>query len=553
MAVHLAELQQLHFSEGVTRAEERATGRVDDGLAASLERENQALRARNESDAQKLRKLEVLTANIGRDISRLCLPFDQEQGRDRRNAALRRQQLEARHAKLTQQNRDLRAAAAAREQALTASADASGEAERHRGWPGSPRRPGEAVATLSDDEMLRHPATVRMLDALLEREDTVTALRNDVAKLQASARELEPQQLASTTRALRSEIELVEAQAALKRTEAEQVQHRMDSLRASCAQLVERAGALRREKLEVQHADNGLLEKVFALLQAERTELEAEIADTFQHNQHMSLLAAEQSRLRSSERDQASRLTRRFQLLRSHTEGLRSLLGAYMQKRAGLRDVVFNQDERNKAITADMEALREQTQSLSASNAAAATLLGLLDMRQRDSDADADLGPIPPELTTKDGRDVSQLLGSVRTVEAAIVEAGGERAWEHMAEVLWRVRQQIGEKLTPPAQVLRTEIALTEVEIASTRELLEQQESLGDRLVDARAAATVEVGELYGRSLTLASGMAELEALDRRCQQLGEMRRALAADPTSWKRVRATLRQEAERITRFNG
>ena len=76
-------------------------------------------------------------------------------------------------------------------------------------------------------------------------------------------------------------------------------------------------------------------------------------------------------------------------------------------------------------------------------------------MQQREQDTATDLGPIPPELMTKDGRDISQLLGSVRTVEAAIVEAGGERAWEHMAEVLWRVRQQIGEKLMPPAQVLR--------------------------------------------------------------------------------------------------
>ena len=113
-----------------------------------------------------------------------------------------------------------------------------------------------------------------------------------------------------------------------------------------------------------------------------------------------------------------------------------------------------------------------------------------------------------------------------------------------MAEVLWRVRQQIGEKLTPPAQVLRTEIAQTKVEIANTKQLLEQQQSLGDILVDKRAAATADVTDLLQNSLQLSNTVSELEALDRRCQQLDETRRALDADPGNWRKVWESLKRK---------
>ena len=95
----------------------------------------------------------------------------------------------------------------------------------------------------------------------------------------------------------------------------------------------------------------------------------------------------------------------------------------------------------------------------------------------------------------------------------------------------------------PPAQVLRTEIALVELEIANTTELLKQQESLGDILVNERAAAAAQVTELLGSSLELASNMSELEALDRRCQQLSEIQRSLAANPGSWRQVWNSLRE----------
>lgn len=510
---------------------------------SNLAAENAALRAKNDVDAQKLRQLEVLLASIGRDMSRLCIPFGQVQSRDRRQAKQHRQQLETKHAKLSQQNRELLAAARRGGQSGHMSAANAG-GSRQQGYTDSSRQGGAAPPAYSDEEMLSHPATVRMLDALLEKEDAIAALRNDVAKLQSSLHELDPQRLAVSTGALRRELELVEAQEALRRAETEQVCHRTASLRARCAQLVERAAALRREKLNMAYIGNGLLEKVYTLLQTERDELTEGIADVFRHNQQMALLAAEQSRWQSSAKEQISRLIHRHRLLRSHTEGLRSLLGAYIQKRAGLRDVEFDMEERITAIKQDMAKLQTASDKLRATNAAATTLLGLLAMQQREQDSDTDLDPIPPELKTKDGRDVSQLLGSVRTVEAAIVEAGGERAWEEMAEVLWRVRQQIGEKLMPPAQVLRTEIALVEIEIANTKELLEQQQSLGDVLVKKRAAATADVTELLESSLELAVSMSELDALDRRCQQLGEMRRVMEANPGSWRKTWDSLTQE---------
>ena len=510
---------------------------MDRGTAQSaLAAENARLREKNEADAKKLRKLEALLANIGRDMSRLCLPFDQVQRRQQRQAELNIKQLEAQHAKLRQQNRDLLAAAqkGARLESMPAEA---GEGSRHR---------RAAAMTCSDEERLSDPATLRMLDFLLEKEDAVAALRNDVARLQSSLHHLDPDRLSVSMSALRRELELVEAQEALRRAETEQVCHRTTALHASCTQLVERASALRREKLNMTYVGNGLLEMVYALLQTERDELKEGIADALRHNQQMSLLAAEQSRVQSNAKEQISRLIRRHQLLRSQADGLRSLLGAYIQKRAGLRDAVFDMEERIKAVTCETEQLQTAIDKLRATNAATSSLLALLSM-QREQASASGLGPIPPELMTKDGRDVSQLLGSVRTVEAAIVSAGGERAWEHMAEVLWRVRQQIGEKLTPPAQILRTEIALVDIEISNTKEMLLQQQSLGGILVNNRAAATAEVTELLGSSLELAESMTELEALDRHCQQLGEVRRELEANPGSWRKAWDSLRQEQRR------
>ena len=507
---------------------------MDRAAASALAAENATLREKNEADAKKLRQLEVLLANIGRDMSRLCVPFDQVQGRQQRQAKLKIPQLEAQHAKLSQQNRDLLAAAqnGARLESMRAEAE---QASRHR---------RAAAATYSDEEKLCDPTTVRMLELLLEKEDAVAALRNDVAKLQSSLHHLDPERLSVSMSALRRELELVEAQEALRRAETEHVCHRTTALRASCAQLVDRASALRRERLNMTYVGNDLLEKAYALLQTERDELKEGIADTFRHNQQVSLIVAAQSRAQSNAKEQISRFIRRHQLLRSHTDGLRSLLGAYIQKRAGLRDVVFDMEERIKVIKCETEQLQAAINKLRATNAATSALLALLSMQQREQASGNDFGPIPPELMTKDGRDVSQLLGSVRTVEAAIVSAGGERAWEHMAEVLWRVRQQIGEKLTPPAQILRTEIALVNIEICNTKEMLLQQQSLGDILVNDRAAATAEVTELLGSSLELAASMAELEALDRRCQQLGEVRRALEANPGSWRRAWDSLRRE---------
>lgn len=519
---------------------------MDHEAASALAAENAALRAKNDADARKLRQLEVLLASIGRDMGRLCIPFGQVQSRDQRQVKRHMLQLEAKHAQLSQQNRELIAAARKGGQPDAISFAGAG-GNRQQGYADSSRQGDTAAAAYSDEEMLSHPATVRMLDALLEKEDTVAALRKDVAKMQSSLHELDPQRLAVSMGALRRELELVEAQEALRRAETEQVYHRMTSLKASGAQLVERAAALRREKLNMSYIGNGFLEKVYTLLQTERDELTESIADLFQHNQQMALLAEEQSRWQLTAKEQIGRLIHRHRLLRSHTEGLRSLLGAYIKKRAGLREVEFDMEERIKAIKYDTEKLQTANDKLRATNAAATTLLGLLNMQQREQGNYTDLDPIPPELMTKDGRDVSQLLGSVRTVEAAIVEAGGERAWEDMAEVLWRVRQQIGEKLMPPAQILRTEIALVEIEIANTKELLEQQQSLGDVLVNKRAAATADVTELLESSLALAASVSELEALDRRCQQLGEIQRALDADPGSWRKTRDSLRQEQRR------
>ena len=458
----LAALRERQFSKGAAAAtnnnaaHDESDSDDDDDRSAQLQRENTSLREKNERDAQSLRQLEVMTASIARDVERLAPPRDRGEARDRLNQQQRAVYLQAQHDKLAQQHTALLAAAAARDSTFDDHSASPPATPRRRsgGRPaGSPRRRGRARQPSGD--VLSHPATVRMLDALLEKEDRVASLRNTVAKQQVRLRELEPQQVEIAARALRHEVELVEAQETLKRTECEQVAHRMHALRSSCDELVAQAGLLRRKKLDASQgaADDGLLEKVHALLQLEQTELEAEIADTFQHNQRLAVLAAEQSQVRATEREQLARLTRRFQLLRSQTEGLRSLLSAYMTKRQGLRNVVFDQEERVNVIVAETSNLRAKSEALLATNAAATTLLRLLDMQQRNHDGDIDLGPVPPELTTKGGRDVTQLLGSVRTVEAAIVSAGGERAWEHMAEVLWRVRRQVGERLTPPEQV----------------------------------------------------------------------------------------------------
>lgn len=509
---------------------------MDGAAASALATENAALRAKNDADTRKLQQLEVILANVARDIDRLSPTFDRRQHCHQRDVKLHRQQLEAKNVKLTQQNHDLLAATAARSDKMAKASMPQGHTDEQN---------MSATATSFDDEQaLSHPAAVEMLDALLEKENTVAALRKDVAQLQSSLAELDDQRLDVSTSALRREVELVEAQEALRRAEIEQVGHRMASLQASCARLVERAGVLRREKLNMTYAGNGLLETAFAQLKKERDALKDVIKDLFRHSQQMSLLAADQSRLQSNQKELVSRLIRRHQLLRSHTNGLRSLLSAYILKRAGLRDVSFNMEERIKAIKRQVDELQATNDRIRATNTAATTLLGLLDMQQREHNSGTELVPIPPELTTKSGRDVSQLLGSVRTVEAAIVEAGGERAWEHMAEVLWRVRQQIGEKLTLPAQLLRTEIALVENEIADTKALHAHQETLGEILVNKRAAATVEVTDLFQRSLELAATMSELETLDCRCQQLGEMRRALEANPSSWRKIWDSLRQD---------
>ena len=166
---------------------------MDRGTAQSaLAAENARLREKNEADAKKLRKLEALLANIGRDMSRLCLPFDQVQRRQQRQAERNIKQLEAQHVKLRQQNRDLLAAAqkGARLESMPAEA---GEGSRHR---------HAAAMTCSDEERLSEPATLRMLDFLLEKEDAVAALRNDVARLQSSLHHLDPDRLSVSMSAL---------------------------------------------------------------------------------------------------------------------------------------------------------------------------------------------------------------------------------------------------------------------------------------------------------------------------------------------------------------
>ena len=84
---------------------------MDHEAASALAAENAALRAKNDADARKLRQLEVLLASIGRDMGRLCIPFGQVQSRDQRQVKRHMLQLEAKHAQLSQQNRELIAAA----------------------------------------------------------------------------------------------------------------------------------------------------------------------------------------------------------------------------------------------------------------------------------------------------------------------------------------------------------------------------------------------------------------------------------------------------------
>jgi N6-adenosine-specific RNA methylase IME4 len=75
------------------------------------------------------------------------------------------------------------------------------------------------------------------------------------------------------------------------------------------------------------------------------------------------------------------------------------------------------------------------------------------------------------------------------------------------------------------------------------QKILSQQEATGRTLVNARAEASVEVSELYHLSLRLAQEMAQLEALDRRCLQLGVFRKTIAGDPTAWKTVAGKLKR----------
>ena len=95
-------------------------------------------------------------------------------------------------------------------------------------------------------------------------------------------------------------------------------------------------------------------------------------------------------------------------------------------------------------------------------------------------------------------------------------------------------------------QVLRTAITKIASDLSDTQETLYQQEATGKTLVDARAEATAEVGEIYQRSLRLAGEMAQLETLDQRCLQLAHFRKTLAGDPTAWETVAEKLKPRTQ-------
>ena len=506
--------------EAEPEAEEDADPRA--AAFARLARENEALREKNQSDGAKLQQLAVMTAAIGRDIERLCTPRQGQDGRDQRNAQRRAEHLAQQNELLAKENRELQARADAGEQAEPRSPRRSRSAKKKKRGGGA------------EGDPLRRPSTLKLLDQLLAKENHAAALRHDIGKLQASLREHEPDRVAVAKRAIEHELALVQAKEARRLTEAELVARRYEEMRASAAELVERATTLRRRAPE--EGGESVQTKLYALLEKERAELEAEVAETLTDNQRLSALAAERTEVRDAEVDQWQRLSRRMQLTRLYAEGLRGLLKTYMHERAGLRGVLHDRQDGTRLLKDELARMEHKRATLTAQNHAAETLLGLLELQKGDGAGEGGAGG----LRLEHGGD-AQLRRSVRTVEEAIRNAGGERAWEAMAEVLWRVRQQVGGTLTEPVRELAREVMDLDLEVAKTQELLRQQESLGGTLVASRSRVADEAAALYGRSMQLGADVEGVRRLESRLTQLNDWRQTLRERPKKWRQVGRAL------------